>query len=67
MYPGKMFRLVLVEETLNEVRDPPDCRGVLSLAGCKRPGDQRIEGAINQRISVDEKETGRFRKLHHSI
>jgi hypothetical protein len=58
MNPGQILRLVTLDQSLNEVGHAPDSGGVLSLTGSEGTRNQRIEGAIDERVAVDEEETG---------
>ena len=57
--PGDVVGPVLLAQTQEEIHHSPGGGGVLSLGGPERPGDHREEGAIDQRVAVDEEELGR--------
>ena len=59
VHPAEVVGLVRVEEPLQEVDDAPRGRRVLAAARGERARDQREERAIDQRVAVDEKESGR--------
>src|SRR6266852_5278251 len=57
MHPAEIVRLVLGDETLEKVRDPPARRSILAFTGSKRPGDERKKSAINEGIAIDKKQS----------
>src|SRR6185503_3615858 len=64
MYPSQVFRLMLGDESLEEVGNTPACRGILSLTRRERSRDEGKEGAIDEGISIDEEQPWAFRTFH---
>ena len=58
--PAEVLRLMRREEALEEIHHPPGRRSVLTTRRGERAGDQREEGAIDQRVAVDQEEPRRL-------
>src|SRR5213594_262369 len=55
----------LLQEAQQKVGDPPGRRGVFAAAGGEGAGDHREEGAVDERVAVDQIERGRGTKGGH--
>jgi hypothetical protein len=60
--PRDVIGAILLPEPKEEVRHAPRGGGVLAFGGAKRTRDHREEGAIDQRVAVDEEEAGGHRR-----
>src|SRR6185503_8563605 len=58
VHPADVFRLVVLVQPQQEIRDAPDRRGVLAALGGEGAGDHREEGAIDQRVAVHQEDVG---------
>jgi hypothetical protein len=67
MHPAEIFGPVTGEHALEEIRDAPRRRCVLTATGGEGARDQGEERAIDQRVAVDEKQTGRWWLQHLRI
>src|SRR5207244_7035841 len=56
--PGEVVGAPPLEQAQEEVGDPPGRRRVLAAPRGERAGDHREEGAVDQRIAIDEIERG---------
>jgi hypothetical protein len=59
VHPHDVFRSMGLEQPGEEIGHAPRRGRVLALGGAERPRDHREEGAIDQRVAVDEEETRR--------
>jgi hypothetical protein len=59
VHPPEVLGFVRREQALKEVDDPPRGGGVLAPRRRERTGDEREERAVDQRVSVDQKEPRR--------
>ena len=66
VHPAEVLRPALLEQAAEEVRDPPGDARVLALAGGERAVDEREEGAVDERVAVDEEEARRGRRGRHA-
>src|SRR5690606_1237105 len=55
--PAQVLRLVLLEQSLEKVRDAPGGRRVLAAARGKRTRDEGEERAIDERVAVHEEQS----------
>ena len=60
VYPAQILRAVRGHEPLEKGDDPPCGGSVLAAGRRERAGDEREERAIDQRVSIDEKEPRRI-------
>ena len=60
VHPGDVVGAVLLLEPEQEVGHAPRGGGVLPPRGPERPGDHGEEGAVEERVAVDEEEPGRM-------
>ena len=59
VHPPDVFGAMRVDEALKKIDHAPRGGGVLSAARREGTRDQREKRAVNQRVAVDEKESGR--------
>ena len=65
MNPAEVLRLMLGNEPLQKRRDAIARRRILPLARCERAGNHGKKCAVDQRITVDEKQSRLFGTFHH--
>src|SRR6185437_3071698 len=56
MHPAEVVGPVCCEQALKEVDHAPGRRRVFTATRGERPGDESEEGAIDERVAIDEKE-----------
>lgn len=64
MHPADILRVVVGIEQSQKGRYSPARRRILTLAGGEGAGDHRKERAINERITVDQKQSRAVRTFH---